>query len=92
MLISSIINGLGPSGTGNVALSHLAMVLGYLPTQYGIKVRFMSAAYLMLYLESAKRQGATKIASNGASLIRGKFCPLCGSSFCFHWYEMSKNI
>jgi DNA replication protein DnaC len=44
---------LGPSGTGK---THLA-AMGYLATQCGIKVRFMSAADLMLHLESAQRQG-----------------------------------
>jgi len=48
---------LGPSGTGK---THLAIALGYLATQCGIKVRFMSAADLMLHLESAQRQGRYK--------------------------------
>lgn len=48
---------LGPSGTGK---THLAIALGYLATQCGIKVRFISAADLMLHLESAQRQGRYK--------------------------------
>lgn len=48
---------LGPSGTGK---THLAIALGYLATQAGIKVRFISAADLMLQLESAQRQGRYK--------------------------------
>ncbi len=45
---------LGPSGTGK---THLAIALGYRATQTGVKVRFISAADLMLHLESAQRQG-----------------------------------
>lgn len=48
---------LGPSGTGK---THLAIALGYRATQCGIKVRFISAADLMLHLESAQRQGRYK--------------------------------
>jgi DNA replication protein DnaC len=48
---------LGPSGTGK---THLAIALGYLATQCGVKVRFISAADLMLHLESAQRQGRYK--------------------------------
>ena len=48
---------LGPSGTGK---THLAIALGYLATQAGIKVRFLPAADLMLQLESAQRQGRYK--------------------------------
>ena len=48
---------LGPSGTGK---THLAIALGYLGTQAGVKVRFLSAADLMLQLESAQRQGRYK--------------------------------
>jgi len=44
----------GPSGVGK---THLAIGLGYLATQAGIKVRFMSAADLMLALSTAARQG-----------------------------------
>ena len=44
----------GPSGVGK---THLAIGLGYLATQAGIKVRFMSAADLMLTLTAAARQG-----------------------------------
>lgn len=48
---------LGPSGTGK---THLAIALGYRATQCGVKVRFISAADLMLHLESAQRQGRYK--------------------------------
>ncbi len=48
---------LGPSGTGK---THLAIALGYLATQNGVKARFISAADLMLQLESAQRQGRYK--------------------------------
>jgi len=48
---------LGPSGTGK---THLAIALGYRATQCGVKVRFISAADLMLQLESAQRQGRYK--------------------------------
>jgi DNA replication protein DnaC len=45
---------LGPSGTGK---THLAIALGYLATQHNSKVRFMTAADLILQLETARRQG-----------------------------------
>lgn len=45
---------LGPSGVGK---SHIAIALGYAATQKGIKVKFISAADLMLQLEAAQRQG-----------------------------------
>lgn len=45
---------LGPSGVGK---SHLAIALGYCAIQAGLKVRFLSAADLMLQLETAQRQG-----------------------------------
>ena len=48
---------LGPSGVGK---THLAMALGYLATQAGIKTRFISAADLMVQLEIAHRQGRYK--------------------------------
>ena len=48
---------LGPSGVGK---THLAIALGYLATQRGWKVRFISAADLVLLLESAQRQGRWK--------------------------------
>jgi DNA replication protein DnaC len=44
----------GPSGVGK---THLAIALGYLATQAGIKTRFMSAADLLLTLDTATRQG-----------------------------------
>lgn len=48
---------LGPSGTGK---THLAISLGYLATQSNLKVRFMTAADLILQLETAHRQGRYK--------------------------------
>jgi DNA replication protein DnaC len=48
---------LGPSGVGK---THLAIALGYLATQAGIKTRFLSAADLVLQLETAQRQGRYK--------------------------------
>lgn len=44
---------LGPSGVGK---THIAIALGYAATQVGIKVKFISAADLMLQLETARRQ------------------------------------
>lgn len=48
---------LGPSGTGK---THLAIALGYLATQRGWKVRFITAADLVMLLEAAQRQGRLK--------------------------------
>jgi DNA replication protein DnaC len=48
---------LGPSGVGK---THLAIALGYLATQKGLKVRFTTAADLVLTLETAQRQGRWK--------------------------------
>lgn len=48
---------LGPSGIGK---THLAIALGYLATQAGMKVRFTTAADLLLQLTSAERQGKFK--------------------------------
>src|SRR6202049_5368939 len=45
---------LGPSGVGK---THLAIALGYLATQHGHKVRFTSAADLVMTLETARAQG-----------------------------------
>lgn len=45
---------LGPSGVGK---SHLAIALGYLATQAGLKTLFVTAADLMLQLAAAQRQG-----------------------------------
>jgi DNA replication protein DnaC len=44
---------LGPSGTGK---THLAVALGYAATQAGIKVRFITAADLLMILTTAHRQ------------------------------------
>jgi DNA replication protein DnaC len=48
---------LGPSGVGK---THLAIALGYLATQAGLKTRFITAADLMLQLDTAQRQGRLK--------------------------------
>jgi DNA replication protein DnaC len=53
----------GPSGVGR---THLAIGLGYLATQAGIKTRFITAADLMLALSAAVRQGNV-----GETLKRG---------------------
>ena len=45
---------LGPSGVGK---THLAIALGYLATQSGIKVRFITAADLVFQLEKAQQLG-----------------------------------
>ena len=45
---------LGPSGVGK---THLAIGLGYLATQSGIKVRFVTAADLVIQLEKAQQRG-----------------------------------
>jgi DNA replication protein DnaC len=44
---------LGPSGVGK---THLAIALGYLATQSGIRVRFTTAADLVLQLEKAQQR------------------------------------
>jgi DNA replication protein DnaC len=44
---------LGPSGVGK---THLAVALGYLAAQAGMKTRFITAADLMLQLAAAQRQ------------------------------------
>ena len=48
---------LGPSGLGK---THIAIALGYAVTQAGYKVRFISAADLLLYLETAKKHDKLK--------------------------------
>jgi DNA replication protein DnaC len=48
---------LGPSGVGK---THLAIALGHLATLRGWKVRFTTAADLVLLLETAQRQGRWK--------------------------------
>ena len=48
---------LGPSGVGK---THLAIALGFLATQAGLRTRFLSAADLLLQLETAQRQGRYK--------------------------------
>lgn len=45
---------LGPSGVGK---THLAIALGYLATQSGIKTRFTTALDLMVQLDAGLRQG-----------------------------------
>lgn len=56
---------IGPSGIGK---THLASALGYRATQAGIKVRFITAADLMLQLAAAQRQGRLKAYFNRAVL------------------------
>lgn len=48
---------LGPSGVGK---THLAIALGYKATQAGMKVRFVTAADLLLQLSTAQRQDRYK--------------------------------
>jgi DNA replication protein DnaC len=48
---------LGPSGVGK---THMAIALGYLAMQRGWKMRFTTAADLVLLLEAAQRQGRLK--------------------------------
>lgn len=48
---------LGPSGVGK---THLAISLGYLATKANIKTKFITAADLMLLLDTAHRQGRYK--------------------------------
>lgn len=48
---------LGPSGVGK---THLAVALGYKATQAGMKVRFVTAADLLLQLSTAQRQDRYK--------------------------------
>ena len=59
---------LGPSGVGK---THLAIALGYLATQKGLKVRFTTAADLVLTLETAQRQGRFKEAMHRAVNLYG---------------------
>jgi IstB-like ATP binding protein len=53
----------GPSGVGK---THIAISLGYLATQAGIKTRFTTAADLVMLLETAQRQGRLKEALHRA--------------------------
>lgn len=48
---------LGPSGVGK---THIAIALGYLATLARLKTRFISAADLLLQLDTAQRQGRLK--------------------------------
>lgn len=48
---------LGPSGIGK---THIAIALGYLATQAGIRVRFLSAADLIVLLEEAQKRETYK--------------------------------
>jgi DNA replication protein DnaC len=61
---------LGPSGVGK---THLAIALGYLAIQAGLKTRFITAADLLLQLDTAQRQGRLKQTMqrsvNGPSLL-----------------------
>lgn len=61
---------LGPSGVGK---THIALALGYMATQAGIRTRFMTAADLVMQLGAAHRQGRLehylKRAVNGYRLL-----------------------
>ena len=61
---------LGPSGVGK---THIAIALGYQAIQAGLKTRFMTAADLLLQLDTAQRQGRLKQimqrSINGPSLL-----------------------
>lgn len=61
---------IGPSGVGK---THLAISLGYLATQAGIKTRFATASDLMITLESAYKAGkykeALRVIVNGPKLL-----------------------
>ncbi len=58
---------LGPSGVGK---THLAIAMGYEAVRAGIKVRFTTAADLLLQLSTAQRQGRYK-----TTLNRGVMAP-----------------
>ncbi len=58
---------LGPSGVGK---THLAIAIGYEAVRAGIKVRFTTAADLLLQLSTAQRQGRYK-----TTLQRGVMAP-----------------
>ncbi|EFM2090754.1 TPA: AAA family ATPase [Escherichia coli] len=58
---------LGPSGVGK---THLAIAMGYEAVRAGIKVRFTTAADLLLLLSTAQRQGRYK-----TTLQRGVMAP-----------------
>ncbi|HCD9927365.1 TPA: AAA family ATPase [Escherichia coli] len=58
---------LGPSGVGK---THLAIAMGYEVVRAGIKVRFTTAADLLLQLSTAQRQGRYK-----TTLQRGVMAP-----------------
>ncbi|MFT2839021.1 ATP-binding protein, partial [Escherichia coli] len=58
---------LGPSGVGK---THLAIAMGYEAVRAGIKVRFTTAADLLLQLFTAQRQGRYK-----TTLQRGVMAP-----------------
>ncbi|HAZ5339926.1 ATP-binding protein, partial [Escherichia coli] len=57
----------GPSGVGK---THLAIAMGYEAVRAGIKVRFTTAADLLLQLSTAQRQGRYK-----TTLQRGVMAP-----------------
>lgn len=58
---------LGPSGVGK---THLAIAMGYEAVRAGIKVRFTTAADLLLQLSNSQRQGRYKM-----TLHRGAMAP-----------------
>ncbi|EHV81446.1 insertion sequence IS100, ATP-binding protein [Escherichia coli] len=63
---------LGPSGVGK---THLAIAMGYEAVRAGIKVRFTTAADLLLQLSTAQRQGRYK-----TTFQRGVMAPPACSS------------
>ncbi|AKS55776.1 istB-like ATP binding family protein [Yersinia pestis 1045] len=54
--------------------THLAIAMGYEAVRAGIKVRFTTAADLLLQLSTAQRQGRYK-----TTLQRGVMAPACSS-------------
>ena len=59
---------LGPSGVGK---THLTIALRYLATQRAMKVRFTTAADLVLVLETAQRQASSRRRSTARSTPTG---------------------
>ena len=55
-----------PAGSVGGGKTNLAISLGYVATQAGIKTRFVTAADLVLLLEVAQRQGRLKEALHRA--------------------------
>ena len=62
---------LGPSGTGK---THIAIALGYLAIQ---RNRFMTAADILLLLETAQRQAAVRFAWHRSMISRRLIARCC---------------